>query len=77
MSYIIAVIAQRKPVDFVILDEGSIILLRPENDDAQQWIDDHIGDEALSFGTAIVVEPRYIANIVSGIEADGLTYSIR
>jgi hypothetical protein len=61
MSYIVAVIAQRPEVDFVIPDEGSIILLRPETDAAQTWIDDHILEDATTWGDAIVVEPRYIA----------------
>lgn len=59
-------------IDFEVQNEGSIFLLRPLSDEAFQWIEDHIGEEAQFFGNAVAVEHRYIADIVDGIISDGL-----
>lgn len=63
--------------DFHVEDNGSIILLRPMTDAAKTWIDEHItGDEVQYFGNAVVVEHRYIADIIDGIKNDGLTVAL-
>ena len=67
----------RKPVppaDFYIEDHGSILLLRPQTNSARIWIDDHIGrDNGFQpYYPTVVVEHRYVADIVAGIENDGL-----
>jgi len=59
--------------DLYVQNEGSIFLLCPQSDAGQQWIDENIPDDAMSFGGAIVVEHRYIGAIVDGAQADGLT----
>lgn len=58
--------------DFYVENHGSIILLRPVSSAAKEWIDEHIPEDAQYFGNAVVVEPRYIADIVQGIQNDGL-----
>jgi hypothetical protein len=58
--------------DFTVQDEGTIFLLIPNTDAAQEWIAEHIPDTAQCFGTAVVVEHRYIAEIVHGIQQSGL-----
>jgi hypothetical protein len=58
--------------DFFVENHGSIFLLRPVTPSASVWISDHIPDDAQMFGEAIVVEHRYIADIVEGIMRDGL-----
>ena len=59
--------------DFVITDHGTIVLLTPLTPAAEEWVDQHIGDDAQLWGSnSIVVEPRYIADIVEGIRNDGL-----
>lgn len=60
--------------DFHIEDNFSLILLRPLTDAAREWTGEHIPD-ATWFGTAVVVEHRYIADIVEGIKNDGLTFA--
>jgi hypothetical protein len=60
--------------DFFVEDNGSIVLLRPVTDAAREWTDEHIPQEAMWFGDAVVVEPRYIADIVEGIQLDCLTF---
>jgi hypothetical protein len=63
-----------KTKDFNVENHGSIILLWPLTTAASEWITDHIPEDAQVFGNAIVVEPRYIEDILAGITADGLTY---
>jgi hypothetical protein len=58
--------------DFAVQDEGTIFLLIPNTDAAQEWIDEHIPKTAQYFGTAVVVEHRFIAEIVHGIQQSGL-----
>lgn len=58
--------------DLYVQNEGSIFLLCPRSDAGQQWIEENIPDDAMSFGGAIVVEHRYIGAIVAGAQADGL-----
>jgi hypothetical protein len=58
-------------VDFTVENHGTIFLLRPNTAAARQWIEDHIPDDAQKFGGAVVVEHRYIADIVQGIVNDG------
>jgi hypothetical protein len=59
-------------IDVTIQNEGNIFLVHPHTPAAQEWIDEHIPDDAQMFGNAIVVEHRYIEAIVSGMLDDGL-----
>ena len=61
-----------KQEDFEVQNEGSIFLLRPCTLAARAWIAVHIPADAQYFGDAVVVEHRYILDIVDGIIADGL-----
>ena len=63
-----------KTVDFALDNHGSICLLQPLSAEAQEWADEYLsGDEVQYFGTAVVIEPRYVVDIVEGFRADGLT----
>jgi len=60
--------------DFEIQNHGSIFLLIPQSTSARIWVHDHIGKDngyQPDYPT-VVVEHRYIADIVEGIVADGL-----
>jgi hypothetical protein len=59
--------------DLSVQNEGSIFLLRANTNVGQEWLDDHIGDDAQTWGGAIVIEHRYITDVVSGAINDGLT----
>jgi len=63
--------------DFTVQNHGSIFLLVPETDAARTWCDENLPDNRMTLGTTrggpVVVEHRFIADIVSGIQADGLT----
>ena len=58
--------------DFFCENHGSIFLLRPASPAAHSWISDHLPDDRMTFGNAIVVEHRYIWAILEGIQSDGL-----
>jgi hypothetical protein len=60
--------------DFEVQNHGSIFLLKPQNDSAISWIEEHIGADNgyQPYYPTFVIEPRYIADIVAGIQGDGL-----
>jgi len=59
--------------DFYLESHGRIWLLRPYSAAAVKRIDNNIGPECMTFGSAIALEPRYVDNIAHGIRCDGLT----
>jgi hypothetical protein len=60
--------------DFTLENHGSIFLLRPDSDMARFWVEQHIGEDNgyQPYWPTAVVEPRYVALIIGGIQADGL-----
>lgn len=58
--------------DLYIQNEGSIFLVRATSEVGQDWLDEHISQEAQTFGGAIVVEHRFIVDILRGATGDGL-----
>ena len=62
------------PPDFFLENHGSISLLRPQNEQAIAWVDEHIGlgNGFQPYWPTLVIEHRYIADIIAGIHADGL-----
>jgi len=60
--------------DFIVQNHGSIFILQALTAAAQEWVADHIPDDAQTWGAnGIVVEHRYISDIVDGIQGDGLS----
>jgi hypothetical protein len=64
---------KRKPsgIDIRVQDHGSIVLLWPDTDRAKEWVEANVAYEQ-TWGHAIVVEPRYLGDIVEGARNDGL-----
>ena len=58
--------------DFVVENHGSIFLLTPLTPYANSWVEEHLPEDRMTFGGSIVVEHRYISDIVHGIQNDGL-----
>lgn len=58
--------------DFFVRDEGTIFLLEPLTDGARHWVFMHLPEDAQNWGDSVVVEHRYIRDIVDGIRRDGL-----
>jgi hypothetical protein len=63
-------------LDLVFENHGSLFLIRPLSESGQQWLDENVGDEnTLTFGGAIVCEPRYVEAIFLGAKEAGLAVS--
>ena len=61
-------------MDFDVIDDGSVVLLIPLTEAANLWVEEHIPDDAPTFGKGIGVERRYIGDILHGIKDEGLTF---
>ena len=62
--------------DFTVLNGGSIFVLTPVSEAAKAWAEEKIQqtEETQYWGNGgIVVEHRYICDIIDGIKADELT----
>jgi len=66
------------PPDFLVENHGSIFLLKPLTPAATAWVEEHIGQDNGYQGLwpSVIIEPRYIADIVAGIQNDGLAVSV-
>jgi hypothetical protein len=56
------------------VNHGSIVLVRPDRSDREAfagWCSEYLDPEAQFFGNALVVEPRYAANIVEALVGAG------
>jgi hypothetical protein len=62
-------------VDFLCENHGSIFLLRPISPAAFLWIHENLPADRITFGNAVVVEPRYVWAILVGLQDDGLVVS--
>jgi hypothetical protein len=58
--------------DFLCENHGSIFLLRPISPAGFAWIEEHLPPDRITFGNAVVVEPRYVWAILVGLQDDGL-----
>lgn len=59
--------------DFRYVDHGSLVVLQPITEAARRWVEDNIQSDAQYWCKGVVIEPRYVADIVEGLVADGLT----
>ena len=62
------------PADFLVQNEGTIFLLIPRTISAKTWVEQNIGKDNgyQPYWPTVVVEHRYISDIVAGIQNDGL-----
>lgn len=58
--------------DFYIHDQGSVVVIIPATEAAEQWTLEHIPDDAPRFGLGFVVEHRYADDVIEGAITDGL-----
>ena len=64
--------------DFIVENHGSVFLLSPQSDAARIWIDEHICREGFQpFWPTVVIEARYVEDVIEGIHSDGLRAVIR
>ncbi len=59
-------------LDIVVENHGSIVLLQPLTEAGHFWLDHHLPYDAQKWGSAYAVEPRYVQDIIDGMENDGL-----
>jgi hypothetical protein len=67
-------VEQQPPIDFTLQGEGTISILIAHTPQADAWVDEHIPEDATRWGlSGVVIEHRYVENIVQGIADDGLS----
>ncbi len=60
--------------DFALtIEGGSICLLWAQTEEGKGWIKDNIDPEHQKWAAAVVIEHRFVGDIVNGIHTDGLT----
>lgn len=65
-----------RSVDFEFEYHGSLWLVRPTTADAREHLMASVSEDAQWFGGALVVEPRYVDALASGLEGDGFTTEV-
>ena len=59
-------------IDFELSGHGTVYLFQPLTPAARAWVEEHLPADATWFGSAVVVEHRYIGPIIGGAIGDGL-----
>jgi hypothetical protein len=73
ISFLKQVPAETAHLDLVFENHLSLFLIRAVSFTGKSWLDKNVGDEdTLTFGTAVVCEPRYVEAILQGAIAAGL-----
>jgi hypothetical protein len=62
--------------DAIVANHGSLFLVRPQTAAAENWLNNNTSDEAVWFGAAPFVEPRYIEDVVVGMREAGLNIKL-
>lgn len=58
--------------DLQFHNHGSLISCKPVTDLGSDWLADYLTGEVSTWGGAVMIEPRYLEDIVLGARADGL-----
>lgn len=62
--------------DFAIHPLGSLAVLVPLTEAAETWCTEYLPDDCLRWGSnGYVIEHRYIGDILTGLDMEGLTYA--
>ena len=60
--------------DLRLLNEGTISILTPETDRGKDWVNEHLPADSMRWGQlGVVIEHRFVADIVNGALEDELT----
>jgi hypothetical protein len=60
--------------DFAVSNEGSMVLLSALSAEAKDWVEEFIPSDAQMWAGAVVIESRYINDILNGIQDSGLSF---
>jgi hypothetical protein len=58
--------------DVEFINHGSLWTAAPLTEQGRDWVETHIPDDAQYWGGSLVIESRYVTDIVQGMIADGL-----
>jgi hypothetical protein len=60
--------------DFTVENHGSVVIIRPNTPAGIDWANENIGagNGFQPYWPAMLFEPRYVDQVISGIKADGL-----
>ncbi len=61
-----------KRFDFYVERDRSICVLQPTSRAAMVWIAENVDEEALWYAGGLVIEPRYLDDLVLAMEMAGL-----
>jgi hypothetical protein len=61
-----------KQTDLLVHGHGTLYLLRATSRRGQRWVNERVTDDRQEWAGAVVVEHRFIGDIVRGAIADGL-----
>ncbi len=64
--------SEKPDIDFVVRGEGSIWLFTPLTPAAFEFLSEHIREDAQYFGESLVVEHRYVYELLLGLREHGL-----
>lgn len=65
-------------MDIRVDNHGSIMIVTPVTAAGKEWVDLHLNNSEMQrWAGGIVVEPRYLQDIIDGAEADGLVVGSR
>lgn len=65
---------RKRQTDLRLENHGSVCILYPETDRGRDWIAENLPEDVMTWGPdGIVIEPRYVGDILQGAEHDGLT----
>ncbi len=59
--------------DFVFTNHGSLFLCAPQNDAARVHLEENVSEEAQWWAGALVVEPRYAADLAVNLQEEGFS----
>jgi hypothetical protein len=54
-----------------VKDDGTIFLLDGGDEAGRHWLAEHLPDDCIRWGSAYVIEHRYVDDIICGFEHDG------
>jgi hypothetical protein len=61
--------------DLAVVNHGSIFTVVPQTKPGHKWLQDTSPEDAQFFGAGMVVEPRYVLDVVEAARAAGLVVS--
>lgn len=64
--------------DFLMMNHGSIVILEPKTDAAEDWMLANLPEDAPAWGRkGVAIEARYVGDILAGLFADGYTLTMQ